>query len=206
MSFISMIHAAAGFVGLTTGLAVIITPNKGNNWHKKFGLLYFISMGVSSILAIVVSIQMKHSIFLSIGLFTLYMLFSAYISLPVRFVIWKKLFLVLAFIGVACGIYMIYTGIVFMVVFGILQLLLVLQDLRLMMTVKTDISHLLRAHAGKMTGSFIAASTAFTVNVVFSGNSWWHWLLPTIVFMPIIIFWNYQFSKKKFPPIIKTNV
>ncbi len=101
---------------------------------------------------------------------------------------------------------MIYTGIVFMVVFGILQLLLVLQDFRLTKTVKTDISHLLRAHAGKMTGSFIAASTAFTVNVVFSGNAWWHWLLPTMLFVPLIIFWNYRFSKNKYPPVTKTNV
>jgi hypothetical protein len=206
MPIISTIHTAAGFVGLASGLAVIITPNKGNNRHKKLGLLYFISMGVSSILAIVVSIQMKHPIFLSIGIFTLYMLFSAYISLPARFVTWKKLFHVLACIGIACGIYMIYTGIVFMVIFGILQLFLVLQDFRLAKTAKTDFSHLLRSHTGKMTGSFIAASTAFTVNVIFSGNAWWHWLLPTILFMPLIIFWNYRFSKKKFPPVIKTNV
>lgn len=205
MSIISLIHAAAGFVGLTSGLAVIITPNKGNNRHKKLGLLYFISMVVSSILAVVVSIQMKHPIFFSIGLFTLYMLFSAYISIPARFVKRKKLFHVLAIIGVASGIYMIYTRIVFMVIFGFLQLLLVLQDFRLTMTVKTDVSYLLRAHAGKMTGSFIAASTAFTVNVIFSGNAWWHWLLPTMLFLPLIIFWNYRFSKKKFP-VIKTNV
>ena len=52
MSIISMIHAAAGFVGLASGLAVIIYANKENNMHKKLDLFNFFSMGVSSNLAV----------------------------------------------------------------------------------------------------------------------------------------------------------
>ncbi|MCX7743301.1 MAG: hypothetical protein N2167_01920 [Flavobacteriales bacterium] len=205
MSIISIIHAAGGFIGLACGLAVIIIPNKSNNWHKKLGKLYFISMIISSILAIFISFQMKHMIFLSIGGFTLYMLFSAFISLRSRFETWKKLYYILAFIGFACGMYMILTQIVFLVVFGLLQLLLVLQDLWLIRSEKNDDLHLLRSHAGKMLGRFIAATTAFAVNVVFSGDAWWHWLLPTLLIMPLIIIWNYRLRRKKFLPPVNTN-
>lgn len=131
MALLSMIHATAGFAGLASGLAIIIMPNKGNRTHKKMGTLYFTSMGFSSMLSVIMSVQLNHPIFLSIGGFTLYMLLAAYFSLPVRFEKLKKLLYPLTLVGIACGMYMIYTGIIFLVVFGALQLLLVLQDLRM---------------------------------------------------------------------------
>ena len=199
MALLSMIHATAGFAGLASGLAIMIMPNKGNRTHKKMGTLYFTSMGFSSMLSVIMSVQLNHPIFLSIGGFTLYMLLAAYLSLPVRFEKLKKLFYPLALVGIACGMYVIYTGIIFLVVFGALQLLLVLQDLRMIWSKKTSALELVRSHARKMAGSFIAATTAFGVNVIFTGNAWWHWMLPTILIVPQIFVWNYQLCKKKSP-------
>jgi uncharacterized membrane protein len=197
MTAFTLIHVIAGMAGLGSGIVVMAMPNKGNQLHKKVGLFYLISMLVSSVLSIYLSIKINNIALLAIGVFTFYMLVAGYLSTPKRIKKFKGVFLPLFILGLVSGGYMIYIGVIFLIVFGVLQIWLVLQDIR--MLIKKDLHPLVIAgsHGGKMAGSFIAASTAFAVNVMFTGEAWWHWLLPTLVITPLITKWNIDLNRKR---------
>jgi uncharacterized membrane protein len=197
MTPFTFIHVIAGMTGLGSGIVVMAMPKKGNTLHKRVGMFYFIAMLVSTVLSIYLSIKTNSIALLSIGVFTFYMLVAGYLSTPRRIKKFKILFVPLFILGFISGGYMVYTGVIFLVVFGGLQIWLVLQDI--WMVLKKDLHPLTIAgsHGGKMAGSFIAASTAFAVNVVFTGEAWWHWLLPTLVITPLITKWNIDLGRKR---------
>lgn len=197
MTPLTFIHVLAGCSGLASGIIVMSMPNKGNKLHKRVGMFYFISMSVSTILSIYLSIAIHSTWLLCIGLFTFHMLMGGFLSTVKRMKKFKYLFIPLSIIGLGAGVYMIYTGVIFLIVFGALQLSLVIQDFMMIAKKQPHPIDIHRAHAGKMAGSFIASSTAFAVNVIFTGGEWWQWLLPTIVITPLITFWNIQLKNKK---------
>ncbi len=197
MSPLIFIHVIAGFSGLLSGIVVMAMPNKGNKLHKRIGLVYFITMMVSTLLSLYLSVKINNIAFLSIGIFTFHMLTTGYISTPKRVKKFKWLFIPLSVIGFASGVYMVYTGVIFLIVFGGLQIWLVVQDVWMLRKKNIHPLDITSSHAGKMAGSFIAASTAFAVNVIFTGGEWWHWLLPTFAITPLITFWNIQLRKRK---------
>lgn len=105
----------------------------------------------------------------------------------------------IAFIGF--GIYHIvkdnYFGIVF-IVFGSIGLLFSYQD-NLNFKGKSKIkNYFLTTHIQRMTGSYIASTTAFLVvnNTILP--SILAWLLPTILIVPLIVIWtiNYKIVNK----------
>lgn len=197
MSAFTLLHVIAGMTGLGTGIIVMAMPNKGNKTHKRLGMVYLISMLVSTLLSIYLCFKINSTALLSVGLFTFYMLLSGFISVPGRYQKLKYFIFPLAAIGIFSGVYMIMTGVIFLLVFGGLQIVLVIQDLLMLRHKKPHPLDLTGSHAGKMAGSFIAASTAFAVNVIFTGGEWWHWLLPTFVITPLITRWNIQLAKRK---------
>lgn len=197
MSPLIFIHVLAGFTGLGSGIVVMAMPNKGNKTHKRVGMFYFIAMLISTILSIYLSIVINNTALLSIGFFTFYMLVAGFISTPKRIKKFKWMFLPLSIIGLGSGIYMISTGIIFLLVFGGLQIWLVMQDILMIRKKNLHPLDIAGSHAGKMAGSFIAASTAFAVNVIFTGGEWWHWLLPTFAITPLTVIWNIQLRKRK---------
>ncbi len=197
MSPLILIHVIAGFTGLGSGVIVMAMPKKGNKLHKKMGLFYLIAMMVSSILSIYLSIVIGNMALLSIGIFTVYMLWAGYITTVKRIQKFKWMFIPLSILGLASGIYMINTGVIFLIVFGGLQVWLVIQDLWMLRKKVIHPFDIAGSHGGKMAGSFIAASTAFGVNVIFTGSEWWHWLLPTFAITPLITFWNIQLRNRK---------
>jgi uncharacterized membrane protein len=197
MSPLILIHVVAGMTGLGSGIVVMAMPNKGNKLHKKIGLFYFVAMMVSTILSIYLSFLIENMPLLSIGVFTFYMLLGGYITTVKRIQQFKWMFIPLSLFGLASGIYMVTSGVVFLVVFGGLQIWLVIQDIWMLRKKSIHPLDIARSHGGKMAGSFIAASTAFAVNVIFTGGEWWHWLLPTFAITPLITFWNVQLRKRK---------
>lgn len=197
MSPLILLHVVAGFSGLVSGIIVMAMPNKGNRLHKKIGMVYFITMMISTLLSIYLSIKIDNIGLLSIGIFTFHMLTTGYLSTTKRIKKFKYLFIPLSLIGLGAGAYMILTGVIFLIVFGGLQIWLVLQDIWMLRKKEIHPLDVTRSHAGKMAGSFIAASTAFAVNVIFTGGEWWHWLLPTFAITPLITFWNIQLKTKK---------
>lgn len=200
------IHVIAGYLGLLTGFTVMVMPKKGNRLHKKLGILYFILMMTATLLAILLSILHPGRMFLFfIGVFTFHSLLGGFLMIAKRYKKLKWVLIPLSIIGFANGGFMIYTQSIVLVIFGSLQLLLAFADMKMFFTKELHPLQIVKAHAGKMAGSFTAATTAFGVNVVFTGGDWWHWLLPTLIITPVSTWWGIQLDRKRKALLAKTE-
>ncbi len=198
-----LIHVIIGYLGLLSGLIVMIMPKKGNIRHKKLGMFYFVCMTISTSLAMYLSIVHDRMFFLFIGIFTLHSLFGGFILTAKRYKKFKYLLIPLAVIGLGNGVVMVTSGSIVLIAFGSFQLLLALLDIKMLLAKNLHPLQIVKAHAGKMAGSFTAATTAFGVNVIFTGGEWWHWLLPTLIITPISTWWGIQLDKKRKALLVK---
>lgn len=199
-------HVLSGGVVLLTGILAIIIKPRGSNFHKKVGITYFYGMLWIFISSVLLNF-FRFNFFLSmISVFSFYLSFSAYRVLKRKTpdkVIWidwiGSISTIIAGIAFVCfGIYIIYTnqnivlGFLSMF-FGAFTFWTAWSDIVIFRKTEYDDKmwwyfH----HAGNMTGSFIAAVTAFSVNVLpkFTPDSeinWIYWLLPTAVGTPILM-------------------
>ena len=194
------IHVACGGISILLGLIILLTV-KGNQGHKRIGNIYFYAMLVAAILALPMSYLHPSYFLFIIGVFTSYMLLTGKRYLKKRSlsdvtpVDWLLTIIMLLFgaIFIGMGIQDIfqskYFGIVF-IVFGGLSLLFVGQDYINFKGRSSVKNFWLTTHLQRMIGSYIASVTAFLVvnNTFLPGVV--AWLLPTIILVPLIIYWS----------------
>lgn len=207
-----VLHIIGGSLGLLTGLCNIIRK-KGDRNHKLVGKVFFISMLTAGISSLILSSLHPHSFLFIVGVFTLYMICSGQRYLKHKQVDKFNL----GFIDWAITICMLIAGLMFVgtgvlgliksnlfgivyIVFGSLGSLFVWQDYN-NYTKKTKIkNYWLLAHLQRMIGSFIASLTAFlVVNAKYFPDlipSYVYWLLPTVIFVPLIIQWSNRYQAK----------
>lgn len=200
-------HILTGSISLLLGL-YILTSKKGNSIHKKLGKAYFFSMLTNSLVAIPMTYLHPSYFLFLISIFTIYMLFTGLRYLnkkklsDVNYLDWALTgvmllfaitFIVLGAINIVKGNYF---GTVF-IVFGAIGLLFSYQDW-LNFKGKSNIkNYFLTTHIQRMTGSYIAATTAFlVVNNTFL-PSIVAWLLPTIAIAPLIVIWTKKYKLEK---------
>lgn len=199
-----LVHVLCGSISLFMGLAILLMP-KGNNRHRKLGNAYFYMMMLAGISAIVLSGLHSNSFLFIVGIFTLYMLISGkrYISYsPQKPLKWSDylttiLMAVFGLMFIATGIYDLIKGNNFgivLLVFGGISEFFVGTDVRFFMKKIPEVSKF-PTHLQRMIGSYIAATTAFLVvnNTLLPGLV--AWLLPTVVFTPLIVVWTIRFKK-----------
>jgi uncharacterized membrane protein len=207
-----IIHIAFGSIGLLTGLFNII-QKKGDKSHKIFGSVFYFSMLLAGFSSLMLSCLHPNYFLFMVGLFTLYMVSSGqrYIKQEqhegqkiekLDWVISIIMFIAgILFIGL--GVWSIIKsnlfGLVFLA-FGGLGLLFVWQDF-LNFTNKPSIkNYWLIGHLQRMVGAFIASMTAFlVVNATYLPGTipgFVYWLLPTIIFTPLIIKWSKKYQVK----------
>lgn len=192
-----LLHIAAGTVALLCGAAALMAV-KGRKGHKQTGQVYNYCMYVVGLSALVMTILRFNPFLLSISVFTLYLTFSGMRAMQywregrATLTLREKLPYLLA---AATALFMILYPIALMVmarsafvpvlsVFGGIMLVLSLKDLQLIADETTTGKQnriWLMQHIGKMSGSYIAAITAFLVNNVSIKPSWIVWILPTVV-------------------------
>ena len=207
-----LIHIIAGSIGLISGTISIIRK-KGDSKHRFIGKIFLYSMLTVGFSALILSIMHTSSFLFIVGIFTLYM-----VSTGQRYLFLRQLTLNQKpkWIDWALTIFMLIFGIVF-IVFGILNIskgenfgivFIVFGTIGLRM-VSTDFKNYLRktdvqnswllAHIQRMTGTYIAALTAFLVvnikNTFLPGYV--VWLLPTAIFFPLIYIWTKKYQLKK---------
>ncbi len=199
---LKIIHIVAGGVSLLTGLGALVLRNR-TPLHKPVGRIYFWSMAVIFITALYLS-YIKSNVFLwCVACFSFYAALTAYRSLRL-----KKLHLqqkpapvdwvIEAFFGamhlgfMVFAIYLLKSGEtsfgVVSLVFGSIGLRANFTTIKRLRGNVSEKNYWLMAHAGGMTGSYIAAITAFTVN----NNAWMGlpnivaWLGPTAILVPFM--------------------
>lgn len=184
-----IIHAVLGFTALLSG-AIALSVKKGGNIHRRSGRVFFYSMLISGLIALLVSNSPGHeNMFLfCIGIFSLYFLLSAYSILRFRKASDSLTYdWILAIVSLLTGTIMIFYPIllegrlnIVLLVFGIIGLIFGTRDLLSFRNKEHLVKNRIRLHLGKMIGAYIAATTAFfVVNALLPGV--WGWFLPGIV-------------------------
>lgn len=208
-----IVHIANGATGLIAGTINLIR-RKGDLLHKRIGLVFTYAMVIAGTSAIFLSILHPNYFLTIVGVFTLYMVSTAYRYIRLRLTEVDndpKTFdwiltggmglagLLFIFLGVKTLISSNTFGIVY-IVFGCVGLLFVRADFKNYNGKAEQRNYWLLAHLQRMTGGYIAALTAFLVvntdNLPFSIPGVVLWLLPTAVLAPLIIIWSRKYEAK----------
>lgn len=199
------IHILSGSLSLLLGVYLLVAK-KGTRIHKKIGRIFFYAMLLTAVVALPMSyIHPSYFLFL-IGFFTIYMLLTGvrYLKIrspkDVRLIDWIltigiSLF---ALFFVSIGIRNLMNGNSFgtvFLVFGSLGWLFAYQDFKNYRGQSGIRNFYLTTHLQRMTGSYIASSTAFlVVNNTFLPAAL-AWLLPTLLIVPLIVRWSGKYKK-----------
>lgn len=217
---INYLHVAAGGAAFIAAPIALIVK-KGGKIHRLSGKIFVIGMSIS-IVAVLWNMgwlyykeQSPFAIF-----FILLAIFSYYaIAISYRILYLKRLhkgqrpetidwFIgISAFISCALfsgwGVYHLLTGsggliYILSTVFGSLGLFNVISNSRIFFVPPKDGSYVIPYHLGNMMGGYIAALTAFSVNVLdgmIPGII--NWLWPTAIGVPLTIWFTHKYSKPK---------
>ncbi|MFA7326646.1 MAG: DUF2306 domain-containing protein [Candidatus Kapaibacterium sp.] len=198
-SILLVLHVVFGGSALVLGL-FSMSSRKGQKLHKKSGFYFFISMLSVSITAIVLS-SIKGSTFLfHIGIFSLYMNYSGLRAIRNKKLTPSTLDWIVNIASLINTILMIASFQLVLVIFGLISLQLVYSQLRLFYfhIRNKEIPKMtwLAQHIGMMVGTYISTFTAFlVVNVNFISPAWIVWILPSVIFTPLIVYWTRKYTE-----------
>lgn len=209
------LHIAGGTMGLATGTYNLFR-RKGDKQHRTAGRIFTVGMYTAGLSALGLSVLHLNYFLFIVGIFTLYMTATGNRYLHLKgmdkgqkpaFIdkVLTSAMLLMSILFIALGTMRVVVnrdnfGVVFFV-FGIIALRFVLADLnhyRGRIKIK---NYWLLAHLQRMTGSYIAATTAFlVVNAKYlpsSIPSFVTWLLPTVILTPLIVKWSAKYAVRK---------
>ncbi|WP_291867209.1 DUF2306 domain-containing protein [Maribacter sp.] len=197
-------HAVFGGIALLAGF-VSMVAKKGLAIHKKSGIVFYYTMLISAITAMIVAfLPNHHSAFLfAVGIFSLYFILTGKRALRFKnknhnFQIDKWISIVM----IITGILMIFLPIIWnksihivLCVFAIIGILFSIRDLILYKNPIKVKDSWLKLHLVKMIGGYISATTAFVVvNQFFP--SFYGWFIPGIIGASFISFWIRKVNRK----------
>ncbi|HMR40426.1 MAG TPA: DUF2306 domain-containing protein [Ignavibacteria bacterium] len=207
------LHIMGGSVGLFTG-TINLVRKKGDKKHKLTGKIFTWGMLTAGFSALVLSVMHPNYFLFMVGVFTIYMVGTGYRYIYIkllgsdrrpaiidRIITASMLLAGLLFIGLGIKnlIAQNYFGIVF-IVFGGVGLSFVKSDFDNYKGKAKAKNYWLLAHLQRMTGAYIAATTAFlVVNAKYSPVELPGvvvWLLPTAILTPLIISWSRKYEVK----------
>ena len=208
MNQLLIIHIAAGFISLVTGLISILSL-KGGKIHKKSGKIYFYSMTIVFVTAIIIASYRFNRFLFLIAFLSYYSVFAGVRKLrlknlhknqkPKWFDWTAGIFNGIAnlfFIGL--GIYysiengFFSGGALLSVGFGIGGLLISYVNLKPFIIKPNKSYHWYLSHIGNMFGGYIATSTAFLSTLISKYeimNPFLGFALPSIIGVPVLIYW-----------------
>lgn len=203
-----IIHAFLGGLGLLAGITNLFST-KGNNFHRKVGKIFSISMIGSASVAFYIALLPGHkNLFLfMISILTIYMILAGNRALTFKnrakkhpTLYDKGLSMVMltgSVIMIAMGIYnMLFNSgfSILFIIFGIFGLLMSLDDFRFLNTYQSDKKLWLTNHIGRIVGGVIASVTAFFIAGL-NFQSIFAWISPSIIGTLYIVYWIRNIKK-----------
>lgn len=201
-----IIHIIAGSIGLLTGTINII-KKKGDKVHKNVGKFFFYSMLINGFAGFIMSLIHRNDFLLIVAVFSIYMVATGqrFLSLKQlhkeqkpKVIDWVLTYtmLVFAFLFITYGSYLLINKVNFgivLLVFAVVSCLMAIKDIKVYKGNIKEKNYWLLLHIQRMVGSYIAALTAFIVvnNHFLPGIV--GWLLPTVIFTPLIVKWTKQY-------------
>ena len=204
------IHITAGSIGLLTG-PFSIAVKKGGLAHRRVGIAFYYAMLVVASSALVLAILHHIPFLFAVGIFSGYMNITGYAILRQKRRgllnqtgqlerVTSVLMLLFSLYFLGYGIYILlekdYFGLVF-IFFAQSSFRMLWQDWRLFKQQGVAPSTWLLVHLTRMVGTSIAAYTAFLVVNSSSRVSLLGWFLPTLLGVPIIVYWSRRVRKKR---------
>tara|TARA_B100000676_G_C17890013_1_gene738673 strand:- start:94 stop:762 length:669 start_codon:yes stop_codon:yes gene_type:complete len=209
-----IIHIIAGFTSLVTGLISILSL-KGGKIHKKSGKIYFYSMTIVFVTAIIIASYRFNRFLFLIAFLSYYSAFAGVRKLKLKnlhknqkpkWYDWTAGIINgianLFFIGL--GIYysiengFFSGGALLSVGFGIGGLLISYVNLKPFIIKPNKSYHWYLSHIGNMFGGYIATSTAFLSTLISKYeimNPFLGFALPSIIGVPLLIYWMNKTEK-----------
>ena len=209
-----IIHVAAGVISLVTGLISILSL-KGSKVHKKSGKIYFYSMTIVFVTAIIIASYRFNRFLFLIAFLSYYSVFAGVRKLRLKnlhknqkpkWYDWTAGIINgianLFFIGL--GIYysieneFFSGGALLSVGFGIGGLLISYVNLKPFIIKPNKSYHWYLSHIGNMFGGYIATSTAFLSTLISKYeimNPFLGFALPSIIGVPLLIYWMNKTEK-----------
>ena len=199
MNGLLALHIVAGSLALVSAGAALAVK-KGGRSHKRVGSTFFYSMVVIFLTAVTMAVLTSNTFLFLVALFSFYLAFSGWRFARNRSGEPQWLDWLAVIIMVSSGLLMGFLAFkdypqftstsVTLSVFGFIAIVLGLADTK---------SHRDRAATGKvriakhltnMLGGTIAVVTAVLVVNVSMTPPWLGWILPTILMLPVIIWWR----------------
>lgn len=193
-----ILHATLGGIALLSGLIPLMSQ-KGSKAHKQYGKVFYFSMLAAALVGVIITVLPEHeSPFLfTIGIFSCYLVLSGRRAL--RFKKEKpslidqiiSIGMLITGIGMITFPLIVWGGInIVLTVFGLLGISLAITDLRVFKNPEKLKKGWLKMHIGKITGGYIAATTAFViVNNTFLPPLV-AWLAPGVLGSIYIVYWT----------------
>lgn len=203
--FILALHILGGSIGLISGTIVLILK-KGDKRHKKIGSIFFWGMNLAGLCSFVLAVMHPNNFLFVVGIFTLYMNLTARSYLK-----FKRKDAVINFRDAIPTIGMVIAAFFFVIVgiklinkdsfgwvllsFAFISLRFVAADYMFFKGKSKFANQWLLSHLQRMIGTYIASITAFlVVNINFS-PAFVIWLAPTVLLVPLIIYWSRKYGK-----------
>lgn len=212
------LHIVVGTISLISGLIAIFSL-KGKKWHRKSGKIYTYAMTAVFITGIIVAGFRYNRFLFLIAFLSYYSVFCGVRSLKLKKLHLKQnpkwldwfsgvLNAVVNVLFVALGIYFGLTkgftsgGALLSIGFGIGGLLISYTNLKPFIVRPDKAYHWYLSHIGNMMGGYIATFTAFLSTMVTRFdlmNPYLAFALPSLIGVPLLIFWQYK-TENKFNP------
>lgn len=197
-------HAITGGLALISG-GMAIASKKGKSIHRASGKVFFYSMLISALTALVVALLPGHqSTFLfCVGVFSIYFLIAGYRALgfnkPIKSLFYDKLLstllLITSLIMLLYPILLEGSANIVLTVFGIVGLFFGTRDMFNYRNPEGLQQNWLCIHLGKMTAAYISAVSAFFVVNQFLPPLY-NWFLPSAFGSIFITYWLLKVKKR----------
>lgn len=209
-----IIHIIAGFTSLVTGLISILSL-KGGKIHKKSGKIYFYSMTIVFVTAIIIASYRFNRFLFLIAFLSYYSVFAGVRKLRLKnlhknqkpkWYDWTA-----GIINGIANLFFIGLGIYYSILngffsggallslgFGIGGLLISYVNLKPFIIKPNKSYHWYLSHIGNMFGGYIATSTAFLSTLISKYeimNPFLGFALPSIIGVPLLIYWMNKTEK-----------
>lgn len=199
-SVLLVLHIVFGGSALVLGLFAM-TSKKGQKLHKKSGFYFFISMLIVAITALILSVLKDSTFLFHIGVFSLYMNYYGLQATRNKKQIPTKIDWAINVLSLINSIVMIVSFQLVLIIFGLISLQLVYSQMKVfyLQARGREIPRMtwLVQHIGMMVGTYISTLTAFlVVNINFVSPAWIVWILPSVIFTPLIVYWTRKYTMK----------
>lgn len=170
---VQLLHIGAGSIALVVAPGAMVA-RKGGRWHRRWGRIYFWSMAVVALTAVVLAVLRSGPFLFLVALFSFYLAFSGYRVLarksPAQRATWPDWSMVLVLLAGGVGLLahgartlgQVETGTV-SIVFGVIALLLARSEIEGFRRPSTDPRAWWFTHMRRMLGAYIATVSAFSV-------------------------------------------